>query len=226
MMRPLRRALILDCDGYETPLFSADGRHFAIRGNAYDNSVEVFEFPSLRRVLATPLGDPSPGYPYTQAWLDQMQSWSRHNIAFGSVPGGLWIATPAGALVEVDLETRQAVEHDVLAGSRLSALAATATGTLLVAGSGGDLLLLSVLSDSTQTCTTSKDISRAAATAFLETTAEVPEDGDDLETHLVLTDGTRTWEADDLATVTETSATDPTWLHIQAAINKAHVQSE
>ncbi|OAH11718.1 hypothetical protein STSP_48870 [Streptomyces jeddahensis] len=230
-MRPLRRALILDCDGYETPLFSADGRHMAIRGNAYDNSVEVFEFPSLHRVLATTLCDPSPGYPYPQEWLDQMEAWSRHNIAFGPRPGVLWIATPAGALVEVDLETRQAVEHDVLTGSRLSALAATATGELLVAGSGGELVLLSVLtgstlSGSTQTRTTSRDVSRAAAIAFLEATAEIPDDGDDLETHLVLTDGTRTWEADDLATVTAASATDPTWLQLQAAINKAQVQSE
>ena len=67
-MRVLRRALILDCDGYQTPVFSADGRHLAIRGNAYDNSVEVFEFPSLTRVLATTLGDPSPGYPYPAEW--------------------------------------------------------------------------------------------------------------------------------------------------------------
>ncbi|WP_307784838.1 hypothetical protein [Streptomyces sp. MBT70] len=226
MMRPLRRALILDCDGYETPLFSADGRHLAVRGNAYDNSVEVFEFPSLRRVLTTTLGDPSPGYPYPQEWLDQMQAWSRHNVAFGARPGVLWIATPAGTLVEVDLETRQAVEHDVLTGSRLSALAATATGELLVAGSGGDLVLLSVLSGSTQNCTANRDTSRDAAAVFLETTAEVPDDGDDLETHLVLTDGTRTWEADDLATTTAASSTDPTWLQLQAAINAAQVQCE
>ncbi|MGW4565388.1 hypothetical protein ACWEN3_24165 [Streptomyces sp. NPDC004561] len=149
VMRPLRRALILDCDGYETPLFSADGRHMAIRGNAYDNSVAVFEFPWLHRILATTLGDPSPGYPYPQEWLDQMESWSRHNIAFDSRPGVLWIATPAGSLVEVDFETRQAVEHDVLTGSRLCALAATATGELLVAGGGGDLVLLSVPSGPT-----------------------------------------------------------------------------
>ena len=226
MMRPLRRALILDCDGYETPLFSADGRHIAIRGNAYDNSVEVFEFPSLHRVLATTLGDPSPGYPYPQEWLEQMEAWSRHNITFGSRPGVLWIATPAGALVEVDIETRQAVEHDVLTGSRLSALAATATGELLVAGSRGELVLLSVLSGSPQTHTTSGEISRDAAMAFLEATAEIPDDGDDLETHLVLTDGVHTWEADDLATVTAASATDPTWLQLQAAINRAQVQSE
>ncbi|MER6522409.1 WD40 repeat domain-containing protein [Streptomyces sp. NPDC001553] len=226
MMRPLRRALILDCDGYETPLFSPDGRHLAVRGNAYGNSVEVFELPSLRRVLATTLGDPSPGYPYSQEWLDQMRAWSRHNLAFGARPGVLWIATPAGALVEVDLETRQAVEHDVLTGSRLSALAATATGELLVAGSRGDLLLLSLLSGSTQNRTANRDTSRDAAAAFLETTAEVPDDGNDLETHLVLTDGTRTWEADDLATTTAASSTDPTWLQLQAAMNAAQAQCE
>ncbi|MFE6993824.1 hypothetical protein ACFVFN_37685, partial [Streptomyces pharetrae] len=157
---------------------------------------------------------------------NQMRAWSRHNIAFGARPGALWIATPTGALVEVDLEIRQAVEHDVLPGSRLSALAATATGELLVAGSEGELVLLSVLSGSTRSCTANSDTSRAAAAAFLETTAEVPDDGDDLETHLVLTDGTRTWEADDLATTTAAGSTDPTWLQLQAAINAARVQCE
>ncbi|MEU6533359.1 hypothetical protein ABZ869_29715 [Streptomyces sp. NPDC046928] len=230
VMRPLRRALILDCDGYETPLFSADGRHMAVRGNAYGNSVEVFEFPSLRRVLATTLGDPSPGYPYPQEWLDQMKAWSRHNIAFGPQPGVLWIATPAGVLVEVDVETREAVEHDVLTGAPLSALAATATGELLVAGRDGELVLMSVLSSSTQTPITSSDASRnasrTAARAFLEATAEVPADGADLETCLLLTDGDRTWESDDLARVTMADATDPTWLRLQADINRARIQSE
>ncbi|MEU8951754.1 hypothetical protein [Streptomyces sp. NPDC048489] len=226
VMRPLRRALILDCDGYETPLFSVDGRHLAIRGNAYDNSVEVFEFPSLNRIIATTLGDPSPGYPYPQEWLDQMSAWSRHNIAFGSQPGVLWIATPNGALLEVHLEARQAVEHPLLTGSRLSALAATATGDLLVSGSGGELLLLSTLPGTTQTRTASRDVATEAVTAFLQTTDAIPDDADDLESHLVLTDGTRVWEADDLKTVTAASAADPTWLRLQAAINTAELHSE
>ncbi|MEU3290926.1 hypothetical protein ABZ722_00985 [Streptomyces longwoodensis] len=226
VMRPLRRALVLDCDGYGTPVFSADGRHVAVRGNAYDNSVEVFEFPSLRRVLATTLGDPSPGYPYPPEWLDQMRAWARHNIAFGSRAGVLWIATPTGTLLEVELESQRAVEHDVLTGTPVSALAATVTGELLVAGSGGELLLLSVPLRPTQTRPTTGDTARAAAEAFLETTAEVPDDGNDLETHLVLTDGTRTWEADDLATTTTADSTDPTWLQLQAAINTAQVKGE
>jgi hypothetical protein len=143
-MRVLRRALILDADGYQTPLFSADGRHYAIRGNAYENSLDVFEFPSLDRVLATTLGEPNPGYPYPQEWLEQMRAWSPYNIAFGVQPGVLWIGTPTGTLVEVDLDSQHVVEHDVLAGSPVAGLGLTATGELVVASGGGDLVLLSV----------------------------------------------------------------------------------
>lgn len=225
-MRVLRRALILDVDGYETPVFSADGRHLAVRGNAYDNSLEVFAFPSLRRVLATTLGEPSPGYPYPQEWLDEMRAWSRQNIAFGVRPGVLWVGTPTGTLVEVDLETETAVVHDVPAGSPVSGLGATPAGELVVAGAGGDLVLLSVRGDSPKTRGQDSDAARAAVTAFLDATSEVPEvpDGDDLENHLVVTDGTRTWESDDLATVTIATAADPTWLRIQAAVNNARDQ--
>ncbi|MDX2937527.1 hypothetical protein [Streptomyces ipomoeae] len=225
VMRLLRRALILDADGYETPVFSADGRHLAIRGNAYDNSLDVFEFPSLRRVLSTTLGEPSPGYPYPQEWLERMRAWSRHNIAFGTRPGVLWIGTPTGTLVEVDLDDDGAVEHDAPAGSPVSGLGVTATGELVVAGGGGDLVLLSVRADPGKARTTDRDTSRAAVTAFLDATSEVPDDGD-LETHLVMTDGTRTWESDDLTTVTTAEATDPTWLRLQAAVNNLHDRGE
>jgi hypothetical protein len=224
-MRVLRRALILDADGYETPMFSADGRHLAIRGNAYGNSLDVFAFPSLHRVLATTLGDPSPRYPYPPEWLEEMRSWSRHNIAFGVQPGVLWVGTPTGTLIEVDLENRHAVEHDVLSGSPVSGLGATATGELLMASRGGDVVLLSVRADSTEAQSRDGDTSRAAVTAFLDATSEVPDDGD-LETHLVVTDGIRTWESDDLATVTTATATDPTWLQLQAAFNDARDQDK
>lgn len=220
-MRVLNRALILDCDGYGTPLFSADGRHMAIRGNAYDHSVGIFEFPSLRRVLATTLGDPCPGYPYPQEWLDQLKTWSRHNIAFGSRPGVLWIGTPAGTLVEVDIATRQSVEHAVLSGSGTSALAATATGALLMAGSAGELVLLSEPAATTRSYAVHRDVARAAAHEFMRTATEVPDGDAEPDTHLVVTDGTRVWDADALATVNETDATDPTWLRIQAAVNNA-----
>lgn len=225
-MRVLRRALILDVDGYETPVFSADGRHLAVRGNAYDNSLEVFEFPSLRRVLATTLGEPNPGYPYPQEWLDGMRAWSRQNIAFGARPGVLWVGTPTGTLIEVDLETETAVVHDVLPGSPVSGLSSTAAGELVVAGAGGDLVLLSVRGDSPKTRGPHSDTARAAVTAFLDATSEVPEvpDGDHLEDHLVVTDGTRTWESDDLAAVDTAAAADPTWLRLRAAVNNARDQ--
>ena len=224
--RVLRRALILDVDGYETPVFSADGRHLAVRGNAYDNSLEVFAFPSLRRVLATPLGEPSPGYPYPQEWLDRMRAWSRQNIAFGTRPGVLWVGTPTGTLIEVGLDTEAAVVHDALTGSPVSGLGTTAAGDLVVAGAGGELALLSVRGDSEKTRRADSQTSRAAVTAFLNGTSEVPEilDGDDLENHLVVTDGTRTWESDDLATVATATAADPTWLRLRAAVNNARDQ--
>lgn len=148
VMRVLSRALILDCDGYATPVFSLDGRHFAIRGNAYDNSLEVFEFPSLTRALATTLGEPSPGYPYPAAWLEQRRAWSRHNIAFAAEPGVLWVGTPTGALVEIDLDAKHAVAHDVLAGSPVTALCTNADGDVIIATGMGELVLMSVQADS------------------------------------------------------------------------------
>lgn len=66
---------------------------------------------------------------------------------------------------------------------------------------------------------------QAIVTAFLDTTSEVPDDGD-LETHLVISDGARTWEPDDLATVITATATDLTWLQLQAAINNARDQEK
>ena len=224
-MRVLRRALILDADGYETPIFSADGRHFAIRGNAYENSLGVYEFPSLDRVLATTLGEPNPGYPYPQEWLEQMRAWSRHNIAFGVQPGLLWVGTPTGTVVEIDLDNRHVVEHDVLAGSPVTGLGTVATGELVVASAGGDLMLLSALAGSAKVHAADSDTLRAMVRAFWDATSEVPDDGD-LEEHLVVTDGARTWEPDDLATVTTVTATDPTWLQLQAAINNLRDQEK
>ncbi|MDX3798556.1 hypothetical protein [Streptomyces sp. AK04-3B] len=223
VMRVLRRALILDADGYETPVFSTDGRHLAIRGDAYGNSLQVFEFPSLHRVLATALGDPSPGYPYPQEWLDQMRAWSRHNIAFAPHAAVLWVGTPTGSLIEVDLETRQAVEHDVLAGLPVTALGTTATGGLVIAGGAGDLALVSVPVACAEPLDTGADTSTAAVAAFLEATSVIPDDGD-LESHLVVTDGARTWGPDDLEAVTTATSTDPSWLQLKAAINHMHVQ--
>jgi hypothetical protein len=221
-MRVLRRALILDVDGYTTPIFSSDGRHFAIRGNAYGNTLGVFEFPSLSLVLSTILGEPNPGgYPPPQEWLDQMHAWSDHNIAFGVQPGVLWIGTPAGILIEIDLDNQHAAEHDVLAGSPVNALCATAAGDLVVATGEGDIVLLSVLSDSAP----AHAAPQALVTAFLNATTEVPDDGD-LEASLIVTDGTRTWEPDALEMVTTATASDPTWLRLRAAVNNVLAQEK
>lgn len=222
-MRVLRRAMILDADGYKTPVFSPDGRRFAIRGNAYENSLEVFEFPSLNGALAVTLGEPYPGHPTPQEWREQYRAWSRYNIAFGTQPGVLWVGTPAGSLVEVDLDNEQAVGHNVLEGSKVTALCATAVGGLLVATGVGDLALISVVADSAPPRPAYARMSQALVTAFLDASPEVPADGD-LENHLVVTNGTRTWEPDALETETAATSTDPTWLQLRAAANKAFAQ--
>ena len=183
-MRILRRALILDADSYSTPIFSADGRHFAVRGNAYGHILEVFEFPSLRRVLATSLDEPG--------------RRNRDDIGFGARPGLLWIGRPSGTLVELDLQAQSAIEHDVLPGTPFSVLSATAAGDLLIASDDGELMLVSVIADTAP----------ETVAAFLDSTSEVP-DNSNPEPHLILTNGTRTWDAEGLETVTAAEATDP-----------------
>ncbi len=209
----LRRALILDVDGYETPIFSPDGRYLAIRGNAYVNTLDVFEFPSLDNVLSTTLGEPSPGYPYPQEWLDRMRAWSRHNIAFGTRPGVLWIGTPTGTLVEADLGNQRSEGHDIPSGAAVTALGATAGGDLVVADATGELTLLATSADRAVA-------SRSAVPDFLAGTSDVDPRAD-LESQLVLTDGARTWEPGDLGTVDTATDSDPTWLRIQVQMNHA-----
>ena len=208
--RVLRQALILDADGYQTPVFSADGRHFAIRGNAYDHSLQVFAFPSLVPLLAVTLDGP-------------YRAWSRHNIAFGAQPGLLWMGTPSGSLAEIDLDHQQGARHDLLAGSTVTALCATASGDLVAATGDGELALVSVRPDQGGARAAEEGAARALAGAFLARTSEVPAEGD-LNTHLTVTDGVQTWAPDDLATVTSATRTDPGWLQLRAAINQASSQ--
>ena len=179
-MRLRRRALILDCDGYEVPEFTPDGRYLAVRGDAYGNSVSVFEFPSLTKVLAMPLGEPrpnGPGFPSSE-WIEQMRAWSRYAMVFGRQSGALWIGTPTGMLMEIDLQAGRVVEHDVLTGARVTAIGALATGGLVIAGGGGELLLAS----EPPGCSTGEGSDTAAA--YLTSTSVVPEDGA-LEPHLI-----------------------------------------
>jgi hypothetical protein len=217
-MRVQRKALILDADGYKAPVFSADGRHFAIRGNAYGQTLAVFEFPSLTRTLTTLLCDPSPGFPYPQEWRDRMHAWSRHNIAFGTQPGALWIGTPEGELLEVDFLAERMVAHQVLDGSRVTALCAAHWGGLLAATADGNLTSISVTASPEAAQRPGNGTPPDLIAAFLKDTCDVPPDGR-LEDHLVLTDGERTWGQDDLETVTSTTSADPSWLQIQAAVN-------
>ncbi|MFE1321877.1 hypothetical protein [Kitasatospora phosalacinea] len=168
-MRQLRRALVLDVDGYGTPLFSPDGRYLALRGNAYVETLDVFAFPSLRRVLHTDLA------------LDE--EWPRRNLAFGPQPGALWIGTPRGTLLELDVETGDAVEHRGPTDAPVTALTATADGHLLLAREDGSLTLLTAAPASA----VDAPDPHADAAAFLAATEDVPADGE-LEEHLLPAD--------------------------------------
>ncbi|MEV7120883.1 hypothetical protein [Kitasatospora griseola] len=177
-MRQLRHALVLAADGYGTPLFSADGRHLAVRGNAYVDSLDVFAFPSLRRVLTRTLAE------------DDAQRWPDENLAWGVRPGVLWIGTPTGSLLELDVETQETVEHPSPAGAPISALTATASGDLLVAHADGALALLSA-----GPTASAPEVADGVA-VFLAGTEEVPPEGE-LEEHLVYTDGSGIWDFED-----------------------------
>jgi len=118
-------------------------------------------------------------------------AWPRHNIAFGARPAVLWAGTPAGALIETDLESGQAATHYVLGGSPVTALSATAGGDLIVATGAGDLALVSVTAG--HRTAPALDALQALAAAFLAGTSVVPDDRDHYA-HLVVKDGLRTWE--------------------------------
>lgn len=217
-MRPLRRALILDADGYAAPAFSPDGRYLAIRGSSYGHCLTVFEFPSLRRVLAAALGEPRWEGTSRQERMDWFRAWSWHNIAFGGRPGVLWTGTPAGILIETDLENHESVSHDVLAGSPVTGLAATADGDLIAATGGSELAFVSVTAG--HPAPPAPDVPRSRTAEFLASTSVVP----DLHApwlHFVVTDGVRTWTPEDLETVTVATDADPAWLQMVAGRNKA-----
>lgn len=212
----VRRGLVLDADGYQKPLFSPDGRYLAIRGNAYENTLDVFSFPALEQVLAVTLGSANPGFPVPAEWREQLQSWSRHNIAFAAVSGALLVGTPRGTVVEIDLHT-DPVDHEVLTGTPVTALAVLPGGDLVVAGASGTLTTVpaSVVNGGASEAVPGS--AAAAASAFLASTSDVA--GDAPWEDLDLTDGARTWTSNDGAAVTNAADTDPTWLRLQAAIN-------
>lgn len=217
-MRILRHAIILDADGYEAPVFSDDGRYLAVRGNAYVQSLDVFEFPTMRKVLHTTLGEPYPGYPYPPEWLEEQARWSRYNIAFAPRSAVLLVGTSRGGIVEIDLDSGSVSEHHVVSGP-ISALALMPTGQLVVADRTGQLAVVDAPGDAGRTIRPPvATAARARVEEFLATTTELPHDAD-MDASLVRHDGQRAWGSDDLETVTTAKDTDPTWLRLQAAIN-------
>ncbi|MER6031022.1 hypothetical protein [Streptomyces sp. NPDC001851] len=113
------------------------------------------------------------------ARLARLHAWTRRNNAFGDRPGVLWFGTPAGTLIEVDVEASQASEQDVSAGTPVSALGCTAAGELVVARRQGDLVVLAVNADCSETGGTGDDdMPQAAVEAFLDATSDVPDGGD------------------------------------------------
>ena len=86
-------------------------------------------------------------------------------------------------------------------------------------------MLVSVHAESAQADATGHPVPQELVAAFLRATSEIPDDGD-LEGHLVVTDGTRTWEPDELNAVTTATEGDPAWLQHRAAINELFTQEK
>lgn len=211
-MHVLQHALTLDVDGYETPVFSADGGHLAIRGNAYAHTLDVFEFPSLRQVLHTTLGEPP------SDWAAEPDLWSRHNIAFAAGSGALLVGTPQGSILEFDLDGEQVTEHR-LSEAPISAIAVMSTGELVVADRSGRSAVVHTPGDLRRNSRSGDGATaRARVEEFLAATTELPSDVD-LYDSLVRTDGYQVWGPEDLDEVTAATEDDPLWLQRQAAIN-------
>ncbi|MFE4974385.1 hypothetical protein ACFRAR_20040 [Kitasatospora sp. NPDC056651] len=183
VMRQVRHALVLVADGYDTPLFSADGRHLAVRGNAYADSLDVFAFPSLRRVLTRTLAE------------DPSEAWPCDNLAWDAARSGvMWIGTSTGSLLELDVETRETTEHPSPTGAPISLLAAVADGELLVADANGGLALLALTRAAEVPAGSTGPADDVAE--FLAGTEELPSAGE-LEDLLVFADGNGAWESEE-----------------------------
>jgi hypothetical protein len=197
-LQVLRRALILDVDGYSAPMFSADGRFFAIRGNAYEHHVQVFEFPSLEQLLVVPLGDG-----------DSYDSWSFHNLAV--VADTLLVGTPKGTIAQLSVDQDRYVIHQV-GDEPITALAVGADGSVLVGTAGGLQLLDAAPFESAH-----RPADTSLVATFVEQTS-ILEDLSDLEEALDLTDGTRSFGSDELDK-SEPDPADPSWLQIRTHLN-------
>ncbi|GAB3250674.1 WD40 repeat domain-containing protein [Kineosporia babensis] len=203
----LRAALILDADGYRKPVFSPDGRFLAIRGNAYQDLLSLYAFPTLEEIVRLPLDALLPeGHPEG--------NWSGNEIAFDRY-GTLWIGTPVGEIVLLDLEHDNAEKFPVPGGFPVLGVALLATGQLLVTGER-DLVLV----EPTEPTAEAAEADPALVQAFIAGTEALPE-GSALPDSLTLHDGRRSWDGSELAVVTSAEDTDPMWLRARAGINQA-----
>lgn len=139
-----------------------------------------------------------------------VRSRSAHSVAFAGA-GMLLVGTPTGAVVDVDVADAVAVEHDVLEGGAVAALAVTADTHAAVAGKAGTLTLVHL--DGAPPV----DDAGPVRDAFVSTCVALP-DGHDLDRDLELTDGVETWGAQELA-ATSSSRQDPPWLQLRAFVN-------
>ena len=86
----------------------------------------------------------------------------------------LWVGTPAGTLVEIDIEGKRAVRHDELAGSPVTAPCANAAGDLVVAVGACELALMSVQADPTERRPAETRVAHKLVAAFLDSASEAP----------------------------------------------------
>jgi hypothetical protein len=101
----------------------------------------------------------------------------------------------------------------------VSALAVMSKGRLVVADRSGQLAVIDAPGHAGRDVrAAAAAVARARVEEFLAATTELPDDAD-LDTLLVRHDGQRTWNSDDLDTVTTADDADATWLRLQAALN-------
>lgn len=215
----LRRALVLDADGYCDLTFSPRGDRFLFHGNAYEGFCQVHAFPSLERVCIVPL----------DGWKETLEkrlppSWNDYcpffeSLAFSPDNEGLLIGLRSGHLVDLDLRTLEPRDHVLLLDRPLSAFRVRAhDGLLAVTDLDGLLRLYQLPHPAAHPDTTSRPLTRSFVDATAPATRYAPWDD------LSLTDGLREWSDASLDT-SDLPDSAPTWARLGAAL-RACVASE
>jgi hypothetical protein len=99
-------------------------------------------------------------------------------------------------------------------------MGATSLGHLVIGCRNGEILLVSVPDGAAADHPVDTLAMRAGVMAYLAGTEDVPDDVGNLESYLIITDGDRTWEPEDLETVTDATTSDPPWLQLRAMYNR------